>query len=636
MCGITGIINLNKEPVNRDLINKMNDLISYRGPDDEGFYFDDESGIAFGHRRLSIIDLSKRGHQPMPNQDQSLWITYNGEIYNYIELREELISKGHHFNSNSDTEVIIKSYQQWGEDCVKKFNGMWAFAIWDKTNKKIFCSRDRFGVKPFYYFFNKKVFIFSSEIKQILMHPEYRFSPNKSVLYDYLISFKFNITEKTFYENINQLMGSNSLTLDLSTESPLLKIKEYWDIDLDNQLENLSEQEYSDEFSNRFYNSIKLRLRSDVPVASCLSGGLDSSSIVCMANQQLKDMPNKSSQETFCSCHKDKRFDETEFAKAVEEKINIKSNYIYPDPQYFKEEIKDLVWHMDGPTVNGSIYCQRCIFKAANQRGIKVMLDGQGGDELLAGYHDYFAYYLIQLIKERKFITFLKELFHLRQKYNYRLNDIFRKIRSTFTNINNIDKEKFRWLNKDFQNYHLNSSAFLNTRFMNYTSNSLKNELYKLIKYTNMPSLLHYEDRNSMTFSIESRVPFLDYKLVEYVFSIPNNQKIRNGKTKIVLRNAMKHLLPEKVLNRIDKMGFESPDKVWIDSIFKDYLWNLINSTAAKELDIFDLDELRELVKTKSLPAGELWRILGTILWYEITKEKILEFSQSHKDEVKL
>lgn len=623
MCGITGIINLDKKSVDRSLIKQLNDLITYRGPDDEGFYFDDNNGIGFGHRRLSILDLSSLGHQPMSTDDEKIWITYNGEVYNYIEIGEELSAKGYTFKSKTDTEVILKAYQEWGYNCVEKFNGMWAFAIWDSNSKKLFCSRDRFGIKPFYYFKNNNVFIFASEIKQILLHPEYKFSVNKVAVYEYLSFWKFNHTNETFYENIYQLNGSNSLILDLSSDQNNIKIQEYWDIDLEKDKLNLSEKEYSEKFYEKFYESIKFRLRSDVPVASCLSGGLDSSSIVCMVNKQLQELPDAPPQETYSSCHKDKRFDETEYVKAIEEKVNVKPNHVFPDAQTFVEELRDLIWHMDGPTVNGSIFSQRSIFKAAHKNNIKVMLDGQGGDEVLAGYHCYFAPYLLELLKEFKIIKFIKELYYLRKHHDHRAGFLFKNMKNMVTNLFTVDKNKFTWLKKDFQALALNSSKLTHYNFVSYTSDRLKNELYKLIRFTNMPALLHYEDRNSMAFSIESRVPFLDYKLVEYSFAIPNNQKIDKGTTKVILRSAFKSLLPEKILNRQDKMGFESPDVTWIHGIFKGYLDSLLDSEAAQDLDIFEIEELKKLIQSKSLSVTQLWSILGVITWYDVTTSKL-------------
>lgn len=622
MCGITGIINLNKNQTDKNLIKEMNDLIKYRGPDDEGFYYDDENGLAFGHRRLSILDLSSLGHQPMSSKNGDLWIVYNGEVYNYIELKDELLQKGYVFESKTDTEVILKAYQEWGEDCVKKFNGMWAFAIWDKVNKKLFCSRDRFGVKPFYYFYNNNVFVFGSEIKQILLHPEYKFSVNKAALYDYIAFGHFNISEETFYENINQLFGAHSLVLDLSSSESKLKIHQYWDINLNKKSVNFSDKKkYTRKFYELFYDSVKLRLRSDVPVASCLSGGLDSSSIVCMVNKQLKETTKHPPQETYSSCYEDKRFDESKYVKIVEDNLDIKPHRVYPTPEDFKNTLENIVWHMDSPTVNGSIYSQRCVFKAAHENGIKVMLDGQGGDEVLAGYHSYFPYYLVQLIKEFNFIQFLKELYYLRKIHKQRLNEIITNISALAKK--HTHKSSIDWLDNDFQNSCQNLSTSLKLKHRDYCSDKLKNILYKLIRYTNMPALLHYEDRNSMTFSVESRVPFLDYKLVEYAFTLPGSLKIKNGTTKIILRSALKNLLPEEILKRQDKMGFESPDSVWIHTVFRNYLLNLLDSKAAKELTIFNIDLLKKHISQRLISHDKLWKIIGIIVWYDIVKNKV-------------
>ena len=324
MCGISGIYNLNNEPVSRSLLKDMTDVLLHRGPDDEGYILlnsgDGSSDIAFGHRRLSIIDLSSSGHQPMPNEDKSIWITYNGEVYNYIELREELEKAGHVFNSKTDTEVIIHAYEAWGEECLRRFNGMWAFAIWDFNKKRLFCARDRLGVKPFYYIYNKKQFAFASEIKSLLKTGIEK-KPNDAIIFDYLAFGLQDHTEDTFFEGVKQLKPAHYLFL----ENGVLRKERYWNIEVNDEIGGKENDE------SRFYDllrdSVRLRLRSDVPVGTCLSGGLDSSSIVCVMNKLIHD---KKMQKTFSACSDNKKFDERRYIEDVIEETGAEKNYIFP------------------------------------------------------------------------------------------------------------------------------------------------------------------------------------------------------------------------------------------------------------------------------------------------------------------
>ena len=619
MCGITGIINLNKTAVDKKLLKEMNDIIHYRGPDDEGFYYDDNNGIGFGHRRLSILDLSELGHQPMCNDDSSNWIVFNGEIYNYLELMEELKTKGYQFKSHCDTEVILKAYEEWGENCVKHFNGMWAFAIWDSKNKTLFCTRDRFAIKPFYYYINNNVFLFASEIKQILLHPEYTFKPNKQAIYDFLAYSTLDHTEDTLYEDIMQLHGGMSLSLNLHEEKPEIKKYIYWQLDLNKEINSLNEKELAEKFYQEFYRSIQLRLRSDVPVGSCLSGGLDSSAIVCMVNKQLRESKEPFTQKTFSSCFEDKRFDEREFITAVEEKTGVDGYHVFPKYDDFEKLLEDLIWHQDGPVHSISMFAQREVFRLAKENDVTVMLDGQGGDEVLAGYHKFFWDYYIQLIKEFKLFTLVKELYHCHKTHKYSYYTLLKVLYMAAIPPNYKKRAYPVWINNKFSNEFAESSPAKNIFTKKHCKNLAKNWYYILIKHSNMPAILHYEDRNSMTSSIESRVPFLDYKLVEFLFTVPNKEKIKNASSKFLLRNAFKDLLPEKVINRIDKMGFITPDDLWLKEKYKHNFIELINSKPLKELNILNTDYLEEYFKQFcesnikiNFPA---WKVITLAIW---------------------
>lgn len=398
MCGISGVINKNNYKIKKEEIKSINDLIYHRGPDDEGFYFG--KNFAFGHRRLSILDLSSDGHQPMTYLDKYV-ITYNGEVYNYLEIKEELQKDGYTFCSHTDTEVILASYDKWGENCVNRFNGMWAFAIYDKEKNIIFCSRDRFGVKPFYYTEIDNNFVFGSEIKQLLEFYEDRYV-NKKVLMNYLVIGYENYNNETFFENIFKLQQSHNLIYNLTDHTYFEK--RYYDIK--NEILNINENESIELYNEKLFQSVKLRLRSDVKVGTCLSGGLDSSSIAGIASILNK----KVTDEKFVAIHAkstEKKSDESNYAKKVAEHCNLELNIIEPSKRDFVEVLDEVIYTQEEPFRSPSIIMQYFVMKKAKDIGCTVLLDGQGGDETLLGYERYYPAYLLDL----NFFDMLKGFF---------------------------------------------------------------------------------------------------------------------------------------------------------------------------------------------------------------------------------
>ena len=404
MCGISGIIDQTKQPVAPDKIKRMNDLIAHRGPDDEGFFFG--KNFALGHRRLAIIDLSKDGHQPMTYRDK-FTITYNGEIYNYLELRADLEKEGYRFQSKTDTEVILAAYAKWGKECVEHFNGMWAFAIHDRANNIIFCSRDRFAIKPFYYTTIRNRFCFGSEIKQFTAVPGWRPVMNSLRIFDFLNHAMLDHTEETMFSGVHQLRGGHNLIYNLSSHSYTTR---RW-YALESQISQLAigEEEASDRFLDLFTDSVRLRLRSDVKVGSCLSGGLDSSAIVCIMNELLKADEKIGSQETVSSCYDISAVDEKKFIEAVTWQTQVKSHYVFPRFEDLFSSLKKLLWHQDEPFSTTSIFAQWHVFAEAKRNGLTVMLDGQGADEYLVGYHRFFECYFKQLWKNLQYLRLLAE-----------------------------------------------------------------------------------------------------------------------------------------------------------------------------------------------------------------------------------
>ena len=552
MCGIAGIIYKNNEKPSKKEIKDMTDIIFHRGPDDEGFYFGEN--FAFGHRRLAILDLSKAGHQPMEYKGKNgeYVIVYNGEIYNYIELRKELIKEGYKFMSDTDTEVILASYDKWGVDCLNRLNGMWAFAIYDKKKNIIFCSRDRFGIKPFYYAIINNKFVFTSEIKQFTQIIGWKPTLNPFRAFDFLNYGITNHTNETLFKGVFQLKGGFYLIYYLNRHK--FEIYQWYDLPVYID-KNIPFEEATIKFKELLTDSIKLRLRSDVNVGTCLSGGLDSSVIVSIISKVLgyKDI------ETVSSCFTERKFDEQEFIDEVVKQCNIVSHKTFPVFDDVFTEIEKIIWHQDEPFASLSIFAQWNVFKLAKDKNLKVMLDGQGADEILAGYHSFYGAYLIYLLKNFKLKKFLKEFHSIKELHNYSNKYLLALI------LKNVLSGKFK---EHLRNIYTKKSNFFNYKFMrnDYERKyfSIKDMSYHLIRDFSIPKLLHYEDRNSMAFSIEARVPFLDYRLVEFIFSLPDEFKIRDGQTKYILRKALNDILPEKIIKRYDKMGFVTPEEIWL------------------------------------------------------------------------
>lgn len=557
MCGISGILSFDGKYNRKDILI-MNKVLSHRGPDDEGTYFDDFIGL--GHRRLSIIDLSKAGHQPMSDESERYWIIFNGEVYNYLEIREELKEKGHKFHSNSDTEVILKSYIEWGIECLQKFNGMWAFALWDKEKKELFCARDRFGVKPFYYYHENGYFVFASEIKAILEAEGVPREPNYERVLQYLGNYPLLENTSTFFKNIFQLPASHYVLIKKGE----VKIERYWNI----EKKSIEDIDAKERFLELFKDSIKLRLRSDVPVGTCLSGGLDSSAIVCVLNKMID--PTK--QKTFSSCFEDKRFDEREYIEEVVKATSVTPFYTFPDINHIHPQIEKIVWHQDEPFDSTSIFAQWSVMELAKKNGVIVLLDGQGADETLAGYIPYKWFLLLDSFSNKNPIYLLKNSLGLLKSvkgYKEYTNLSYYKILKRLVASKFISKEKVKssssyYLKREFIDKYKDN---LKLNYANKFNSKLENKLYHDIYYSSLPRLLQYEDRDSMAFSLESRVPFLDYRFVEFIFSLPVSNKIKNGWTKYIMRKAMKGVLPEKIRCRKDKMGFVTPQDMWLARI---------------------------------------------------------------------
>lgn len=642
MCGISGCFNINGiKPDLKEFI-RSTDAVSHRGPDGYGFaYFQfgpngmhcvestfdqvklpqEQVVLALGHRRLAIIDLSRNGSQPMSTVDECLWITYNGEIYNYIELREELSRLGYSFRSASDTEVILAAYMEWGEACVDHFNGIWAFAIADLKQKRLFCSRDRFGVKPFHYFSDGTRFVFGSEIKELLC---YSFVPrqiNQRAVYEYLAFSATDYCEETFFGSIYKLMQGHNLILDLVTGKLVTTC--YYQPQLEKNTQ-ISYQEAAQEFRRLLSDSVRLQLRSDVEVGSCLSGGLDSSSIVSLMRQELLKAGRAHVQRTFSSHFDEKEANELEYMQEIIKATSVQADFIYPSPQDLLQDLEKLVWHQEEPFGSTSIFAQWSVFKLVHENKVKVMLDGQGADEMLAGYLGYYHTYFDQLDRQRQYLILWYELYKYGKIHEQAWKPLLGKgLKMVFGRYGKLFQPsgftyRTDWLNPAFADLFHGQSLYPKTLSLTPFGAlaPLENMLYQMTFINNLQALLRHEDRNSMAFSVESRVPFLDHRLVEFVFSLPSRFKIRGGYTKRVLRDGMHGVIPEKIQWRVKKMGFATPELKWQQGILKPLIETAIQDdrlslylVGENATDYFG--QLQQYGVTDFAP----WRWLNLSLW---------------------
>jgi len=624
MCGISGIIS--KNAISRDAIEKMTDAIIHRGPDDYGYYHG--PGVALGHRRLAILDLSKAGHQPMEYLDRYV-ITYNGEIYNYIEIRKKLESEGYAFQSHTDTEVIMAAYDKWGVYCVKQFNGMWAFAIYDKEKNLVFCSRDRFGVKPFYYWVAPDgAFYFGSEIKQFSFLSDWKAKVNPQRVYDYLVFGITNHTDETLFQDVYELPKGCSMCI----APDKVKVGDNGRLPATKWYEFVPEKftgsfkDASVELKTILADSVRLRLRSDVPVGSCLSGGLDSSSIVCIMNKLLHEESASSLQKTFSACSEIEQFSEKKWIDEVVNEISVDAYYTYPSLKNLLENLSTITWHQDEPFDAPDIFAQWSVFHLASNNKVKVMLDGQGSDEILAGYSSFFPSRFAGLLKSKKFLDFWKEIRLTKKLHGISQVQSLMKtanillpnnIRRPFLELVADHNPSPKWINMDvLKALPLNPYLSLGGHVTDIQAMS-KIQLM----FTHLPKLLHWEDRDSMAHSIEARCPFLDYRLVEFVLGLPDEYKLSNGLTKRVLRNGMSGVLPNSIRDRMDKKGFMTPDKVWMSGDDSGRFREKLNHAVKRSHGILNQGSskiLEDMISDKKPFTSLPWRLINFGEWMSV------------------
>jgi asparagine synthase (glutamine-hydrolysing) len=569
MCGIAGVISSNPLLVSADRIKKMTDSLVHRGPDAEGHWANAGNTTAFGNRRLSIIDLSNAGNQPMHYLNRYT-IIHNGEIYNYVEIKKELQAKGYSFFSKTDTEVIVAAYDCWGEECVDYFDGMFAFAIWDEKEKELFASRDRFGEKPFFYFLDSEQFVFASEMKALWAAGIER-KVNLKLLFNYLtIGYvdNPNIPEETFFEDIAKLPPASFLKFSIPDFK--FSITNYWDIEIENENKKITDAEAMEQFSFLFQESVKRRLRSDVSIGTSLSGGLDSSSIAATIVNVQKASPigEGLAKAAFSSIFPGFEKDESQFAKLAADTFQLQHFTTTPDAASLYSDLDKLFYYQEEPFGSASIYAQYKVYEMAKQQGIKVLLDGQGADETLAGYHKYYKWYWQELYRKRKLLS----SHELQAAKERGVNEKFgwkNRVAALFPEFATIVLERQYLLNalrhedltKDFTLLQSKEAYYITPEIF-----SLNGVLYFNTCMHGLEELLRYADRNSMAHGREVRLPFLNHELVEFLFSLPANFKIRDGWTKWLLRKTMEKRLPAEITWRRDKTGFEPPQQQWMQN----------------------------------------------------------------------
>lgn len=651
MCGIFGFLNT-KDSIQIELLKKMSLSLRHRGPDDEGILLanlytnkilpcsgiDSASGnqlrridsdlnnkynLAFGHRRLSILDLSIAGHQPMSDDSKQIWITYNGEIYNYIELREQLRAIGYVFHTGTDTEVILNAYKEWGEHMLPKLIGMFSLAILDLQRNFIFCARDFFGIKPFYYCFDRHKFAFASEPKALLELPWLPRAVDASRLYEFLRYGYSDYGSDTLFSHIKQLESAHFLKLSYNANDKFaIEVVPYWQLNIKDR-QKMSFEESVSHLRDLFIKNITMHLRSDVPVGVCLSGGIDSSSIIMVMRQILGQ---KEPIHAFSYIAEDSSYiNEEVWCDIVAKESNIIHHKIKPTANNLISDINDFIREQDEPMATTSVFAQRSLFRCAHDAGIKVMLDGQGADEIMGGYHSLVAARLSAMLHQLDWLQAFR-FFYLGTSamVNYRsrllLTAAGRLLPHFFQNIlrNTLGEGALpNWLNAK---WFASKGVLLELRYPRVGENMFREEALDFIRHHSLPQLLRWEDRNSMSASVESRVPFLTPEFAQFTLSLPDDYLIDSvGCTKAVFRKSMRGIVPDKILDRKDKVGFATPENKWmkeLNPIIEGAMSQYVKSESYPFLNLsVCMTELKNQIAGNKRYNSMPWRVLNTMLW---------------------
>jgi len=621
MCGIAGFVNSGGTPAEGRIVRRMTDIITHRGPDGSGYFVHNQ--VAIGHRRLSIIDLVTGG-QPMSNEDDSVWITYNGEVFNHAEIRPELEAAGHRYKSHCDTETIIHAYEEWAADSPTRYRGMFSYAIWDRNRQHLFCVRDRLGIKPFYYFWDGWLFAFASEIKALLEHPDIRVQFNDALLPEHL-AFGYTSGDETLFKGIRRLPAGHTLTLTCGRE-PHIEIEQYWEAPCPTHFESRHDSEWIAECRSRLEEVVRMRLMSDVPLGMFLSGGVDSSAIAAIIKRQA-DGPVK----TFSVGYSESRFSELAEARQVAGKIGTDHHEVLVSMEEFFNALPRLVWHEDEPIAWPSSVSLYFVSRLARQE-VKVVLTGEGSDELFAGYGRYRFYELnskwmgaylgvpegvrrvIQdAVKESPMLSA-----SIRRKLGHtvlgRGADIESLHLNNFYCAFSMDEQR-RLLRREFTQ---NPYASYLQRWNSVAQSPTLARLLFADQKTYLVELLMKQDQMSMATSIESRVPFLDHKFVEFAASVPPHMKLRGKQGKHILKKAIEDLIPHEIIYR-QKMGFPTPIAAWLlredAAPVRDYLCDREGILAEYTDSAYVNDLVDKHLSRVHDATDRIWRLLNLQLW---------------------
>jgi asparagine synthase (glutamine-hydrolysing) len=587
MCGIAVAVGVNGRAIERVVLERMTKSLLHRGPDDGGIYL--EGSVGLGFRRLSILDLSDAAHQPMVSDDGQCVLVFNGEIFNYLELRDELLQLGHTFRSSGDSEVLLTAYRQWGRDCLSKLNGMWAFMILDRTRRCLFGSRDRFGIKPLYFCRNSDTVLFASEIKAVRASGYYQGGVNWKTAAKFLLEGRLDSQVETFYDGIEQISpgGGFELFLDGTWRHWI-----YWSLD---HLSPMAANDSATTFAELFEDSVRLRMRSDVPVGVCLSGGLDSTSIICAAARHREHAIGGSTGSLLAFCYMAKEYNESAYISDTLAQTNAQLKQLQTSPIELWNDLRSVLWHHDEPVHTMTAIVGYQLMRLAASQGIRVVLNGQGADETIGGYSSYFPDYWVTLLRQgqvraawsaitaytaahggnpRSLFTAAVSRLLAWEGYKikaYRTWAGFRKRRRTRKNV---------WFSEELPRYLFNDEPPKH--------GLLSSILKQSVTVDPLPLYLRIEDRNSMAHSVEARLPFLDYRLVSFLFNLSDDWKVRGPWNKFVLREAMRERIPESVRSRVDKMGFPTAGQKWFAHDLYEPVRDLLQSRAARERGIYN------------------------------------------------
>ena len=618
MCGIAGIFHFDRGALaDPSTLRAMADALKHRGPDAEGFHID--GPVGFAHRRLSILDLSPAGTQPMANEDGSVWMVFNGEIYNHATLRDELITRGHTFRSRCDVEVLLHLYEEQGPDCLHAVNGMFAFAIWDARARRLFAGRDRFGIKPFYYAVSGGVFAFASEIKALFAAAIVDAACNHEALAEYL-TFQFCLGNATLFRGVHKIEPGCLLLVDAANG---VRTRRYWDLDFTVAGELASEDESAERLRALLDDAIRLQVRADVPVGAHLSGGLDSSTVVSLAAAHLGG-----GLHTFSGAFTEGP-DETIYAREVSAKVGSRHHEVFPTEADFVALLPSLIYHMDEPAAGPGVFPQYLVSRLAQQH-VTVVLGGQGGDEMFGGYARYLVAYLEECIRggiagtqedERYVVTFESILPNLPQLRGYE------PLMAQFWREGLFDapaRRYFHLIDRSASIRDLVVSDVPTDRIFDrfeavFNGGDCRSYINRMTHFdltTLLPALLQVEDRTSMAVSIESRVPLLDHRIAEFVASVPPKVKYRGGRAKHLFRRAVEPLLPPSVSARTDKMGFPVPLTRWYRRPpVRDFVADVLLGEKTRQRGLFDVDRIERAIRAEGEYGRGIWGLLCLELW---------------------